>query len=91
MIHYACDWCGRTKKANAPWILGRAAEMVGVTAVHREIHILSAWKESSAADRLAVHFCSGKCKDKYVAQLFDGGRLPGASRHPDGARSRCQG
>jgi hypothetical protein len=71
MIQYACDWCGRTKKEGATWILGRAAEVVGVTAVHREIRILSAWDEFGAADRLAVHFCCEKCKDKYVAQLFD--------------------
>ena len=90
MIHYACDWCGKTKKEGATWILGRAAEMVGVTAVHREFHILSAWDESAAVDRLAVHFCSQKCNDKYVAQLFDAAAWsqPGTSRYPDrGGRS----
>ena len=71
MIDYACDWCGKTKKEGATWILGRGAQMVGVTAVRCEIDILSAWDESSATDRLAVHFCSEKCKDRYVAQLFN--------------------
>ena len=70
MVQYACDWCGRIKKEGETWILGRAAELVGITAVRREINILSAWAETLAVDPLAVHFCSKKCKDNYMARLF---------------------
>jgi len=70
MIRYVCDSCGRLKKEGETWILGLAAEVVAVTIVRREINILPTWDEFRAVDPLAVHFCSEKCKDKYMAQLF---------------------
>src|SRR5919108_5885319 len=52
------------------WILGFAAEAVGVTAARREITIAPQWNEAKAVDYLAVHFCSEECRQKYMAQLF---------------------
>jgi hypothetical protein len=72
MIEFSCDWCSRIKKPQEAWILGIAAETVGYTAVRREATILSDWDRERAVRPLAVHFCSTECKDKYMAQLFDG-------------------
>jgi hypothetical protein len=71
MIQFVCDTCGKVKKADEAWILGLAAENVGVTSSCREIDILSGWSEGQAVHTLAVHFCSEKCKDKHVAELLE--------------------
>ena len=47
-----------------------AAEAVGVTVARREVTIQSAWDEATAMHPLAVHFCSVKCNDNYMAELF---------------------
>jgi len=52
------------------WIVGTAAEAVGVTAARREVTIQSAWDRAIAVRPFAVHFCSVKCKDNYMAELF---------------------
>ena len=70
MIQFVCDSCGRVKKPSEAWIVGTAAEAVGVTAARREVTIQSAWDTTTAMHPLAVHFCSVKCKDNYMAQLF---------------------
>jgi hypothetical protein len=71
MIRFSCDWCSRMKGPQEAWILGIAAETVGYTAVRREATILSDWERDRAVLPLAVHFCSPRCKDKYMAHLFD--------------------
>ena len=70
MIQFACDSCGKVKKPTGIWILGRAAEAVGITVVRREVDILSAWNDGDAVHSLAVHFCSEAYKDKYIAELI---------------------
>ncbi len=70
MIQFACDSCRRMKGAKEVWLVGLAAETVGMTAARREVTILPVWDDEQAVDRLAVHFCSERCKDKYVAKLF---------------------
>jgi len=70
MIHFACDSCRTIKAWNEIWLLGLAAETVGVVAARREVTILPVWDRDQAVHRLAVHFCSEECKDKYVAKLF---------------------
>jgi hypothetical protein len=70
MIHFACDSCRRIKNLNQIWLLGLAAEAVGLTAARREVTILPAWDNEQAVNPLAVHFCSQRCKDGYVAKLF---------------------
>ncbi len=71
MIRFDCDWCRRTKASDEIWILGLAAEAVGVTSARREITILPAWNRDTALHSLAVHFCCEECKDDYMAQLFN--------------------
>jgi hypothetical protein len=71
MIRFDCDWCRRTKADDEIWILGLAAEAVGITSARREITILPAWKGDTAVHPLAVHFCCEECKDDYMAQLFN--------------------
>src|SRR2546430_3503312 len=70
MIQFACDSCRRMKGAKEVWLVGLAAETVGMIAARREVTILPVWDDEQAVDRLAVHFCSERCKDKYVAKLF---------------------
>jgi len=79
MIQFACDSCRRIKGLNEVWLMGLAAETVGVTAARREVTILSVWNSEEAVDRLAVHFCSEECKDKYVTKLF--GREDARAEH----------
>src|SRR5947207_15771141 len=71
MIQFVCDSCGKIKQSSSnAWIVGRAAEAVGVAAARREVTIQSAWDRASALHPFAVHFCSLKCKDSYMAELF---------------------
>ena len=70
MLRYECDFCHRLKDRDETWILGFAAENIGVTAARREVAILPHWDEVRAVDYLAVHFCCEQCRQKYMADLF---------------------
>ena len=54
--------------ARRKWIVGAAAEVVGVVAARREVTIRSDWDSGTALHPLAVHFCSAQCKDRYMAR-----------------------
>ena len=79
MILFGCDWCNVTKQPEETWLLGLAAESIGVTAARREITILSAWDDAQACHPLAVHFCSVQHKDNYMAALFETDQQPAES------------
>jgi hypothetical protein len=71
VIEFVCDSCGRVKDGDDDaWILGLAAEAVGLTAARREITITSVWDRERAVHPLAVHFCSVQCKNGYMQKLF---------------------
>ncbi|MCU1285111.1 MAG: hypothetical protein JWO13_1461 [Acidobacteriales bacterium] len=70
MIRFQCDTCADLKKSDEVWIMGYAAESVGVTAARREINIALAWDDRNAVDWLAVHFCSDECREGYMQRLF---------------------
>jgi hypothetical protein len=70
MIEFLCDSCARVKDPSETWVLGLAAEAVGVTAARREVTILPAWNREQAVHPLAVHFCSEECKETYIEKLF---------------------
>jgi hypothetical protein len=70
MIQYACDTCSAVKGPEEVWIVGLAAEAVGITSARREINIQSVWNRTTAVHPFAVHFCSTQCKDEYMARLF---------------------
>jgi hypothetical protein len=70
MIQYVCDTCSAVKDPEEVWIVGLAAEAVGITSARREINIQSVWNRTTAVHPLAVHFCSTQCKDEYMARLF---------------------
>jgi hypothetical protein len=70
MLQFVCDNCSAVKQRNDFWIVGRAAETVGAVSASREVSVQSAWDRSSAVHPLAVHFCSVRCKDEYLARLF---------------------
>jgi len=70
MVVYKCDLCGRLKDPKETWVLGFAAENIGVTQARREIAIATKWDEAKAVDWLAVHFCSLECKERYMDRLF---------------------
>jgi hypothetical protein len=71
MIAFLCETCGKLKKPEQNWILGMAAESLGAVSERREINILSLWEQSPALHPLAVHFCSERCKERYVNRLFN--------------------
>jgi hypothetical protein len=77
MLRYECDFCHRLKKKGETWIMGFAAENIGVTAARREVTILPKWDEVRAVDYLAVHFCCDQCRQNYIAGIF--GEEPGAA------------
>lgn len=70
MVRLQCDGCGKIKEANEPWILGLAAENIGITSARREISIAAVWDRAAAVDPLAVHFCSDECRAQYTSALF---------------------
>ena len=70
MIQYVCETCSAVKSPQELWVLGLAAETVGVTSARREVTIQSEWDSATAVHPLAVHFCSIECKDEYMARLF---------------------
>ena len=70
MIQFVCDTCQRIKDPREIWILGLAADTLGITSASREISILQSWDRARAVETLAVHFCSVECKDRYVNELF---------------------
>ena len=70
MIKFVCDTCGKTKRTGQEWILGLAAESIGAQTARKEINILSGWAEPQDAHPMAVHFCSERCKAKYMNRLF---------------------
>jgi hypothetical protein len=71
MLQFACDFCGNVKQTGESWINGMAAENVGTQAARREVVIDPVWRRERAVLPFAVHFCSAKCKDSYLATLFD--------------------
>lgn len=70
MIRFQCESCGRLKGEGDVWILGFAAENIGVTSARREISIASSWDRPRAVESLAVHFCSDECRATYMSALF---------------------
>jgi hypothetical protein len=70
MIQYVCETCSAVKGPEEAWLVGVAAEAVGVISARREVTIQSEWDSATAVHPLAVHFCSIECKDEYMARLF---------------------
>src|SRR6266436_3830417 len=70
MIQYVCETCSAVKEPEEVWIVGLAAEAIGITSARREINIQSAWNRPTDVHPLAVHFCSTQWKDDYMARLF---------------------
>ena len=78
MIEFVCDTCSAIRQDDEPWILGMAAEALGVTASRREVTLFPTWDNTRAVHPLAVHFCSIECKDKYMQRLFGSDAPTGA-------------
>jgi len=70
MVRFECESCGRLKGEGEVWILGFAAENIGVTSARREISIASSWDRPRAVESFAVHFCSDECRAAYMTALF---------------------
>jgi hypothetical protein len=70
MIRFQCESCGRLKGDGETWILGFAAENIGVTSARREISIASSWDRPRSVESFAVHFCSDECRSTYMSALF---------------------
>jgi hypothetical protein len=70
MVRFQCESCGSMKGDGEAWILGFAAENIGVRSARREISIASSWDRPRAVEALAVHFCSDECRATYMTALF---------------------
>lgn len=70
MVRFQCDSCGKLKQGTEAWILGLAAENIGVKSARRELSIASAWEDRLAVDPFAVHLCSERCRSNYTTTLF---------------------
>ena len=70
MVRFQCESCGRLKGDGEVWILGFAAQNIGVTSARREISIASSWDRPRAVESLAVHFCCDECRSTYMSALF---------------------
>lgn len=70
MVCFQCDTCRRLKGPDETWILGFAAQNIGVTSARREVEIAATWDRTRAVETLAVHFCSDQCRSKYLTALF---------------------
>jgi hypothetical protein len=70
MVRFQCDTCGRLKEGDEAWILGLAAQNIGVTSARREVEIAAVWDRARAVETLAVHFCSDQCRAEYLSALF---------------------
>src|SRR5579885_883288 len=70
MIRFQCESCRRLKKDDEVWILGFAAQNIGLTAARREISIADSWDGMRSVEPLAVHFCSEECQAGYMNALF---------------------
>jgi hypothetical protein len=89
MVRFECDGCGNLKNTGEVWIMGFAAENIGVTAARREITIADHWDDHSAREWLAVHFCSDDCRADYMGKIF--GEAPATQRGvPTSAKKRIQ-
>lgn len=78
MLQYVCDNCAAVKDEKDDWILGFAADRLGVRAARREVTISPLWDENRAVQWFAIHLCSEECRDEYLARLF-GEVPPGAT------------
>lgn len=70
MVRFECDGCGKIKGTTEDWIMGFAAENIGVTAARREVSISDVWDDRAAREWLAVHFCSDECRGDYMGKIF---------------------
>jgi hypothetical protein len=70
MLQFVCDTCSAVKQPEEIWIVGQAAEAMGVVSARREVNIQSRWTREAALHPLAVHFCSIQCKDDHMTKLF---------------------
>ena len=48
MIRFVCESCGDVKRENDVWLLGLAAESLGITAARREINVLPVCDRANA-------------------------------------------
>ncbi len=70
MLRFQCESCRRLKEDGEVWILGFAAQNIGLTAARREISIADSWDRMRSVEPLAVHFCSEECQAGYMNALF---------------------
>lgn len=78
MLRFQCDGCGKLKETNDSWIMGLSAENIGIASHRRKICMASAWDRTFAADSLAVHFCSDRCRAIYANERLN--EVPPAGR-----------
>jgi hypothetical protein len=67
MVRISCDVCGRLKSAaDHEWILGYDLQVERRAGLRRSVHFLDHWYDARVLELGAIHFCSEKCRDKYL-------------------------
>ena len=64
------------RKKGEIWILGFAAERMGISGVRQAMSRAAAWSETPARHPLAVRFCSQEHWNNYLRALFLALRVP---------------
>ena len=69
MIRITCDTCGVLRNSRQQgWILGYDLRVDTPQTVSRSISFFAEWDDSRILERGAIHFCSLKCKEDYIAR-----------------------
>jgi hypothetical protein len=77
-MKYACSVCGRPQETDENWRVGFENTGPATSGIEKTIVVLHRWDEQRAEEPNAVHFCSEKCEQEYLAVWYGEGELAAA-------------
>jgi hypothetical protein len=71
MVQITCDSCGKVKTAGptpakGEWIMGWDLEVETKRSMNRTVRFLDRWDDRRVMELGGVHFCSQRCREKYL-------------------------
>jgi hypothetical protein len=71
MVTITCDSCGKQKKNESVgngenWVLGYDLEVETPNSLNHSVRFLDRWDDRRVLELGAIHFCSIKCRDKFL-------------------------
>ena len=71
MVTITCDTCNKKKVLELPtadesWILGYDLEVETPNSITHSVRFLDRWDDRRVLELGAIHFCSEKCREKFV-------------------------